>query len=57
MHGEDKNQFKANFAPVNVATFSSIAINIQRKNGNHSITEGQILFGAKLHELFELLRT
>ena len=57
IHREDKNQFKANFAPVNAATFSTIAINIQRKNGNHSITEGQIKFGAKLKELFHLLRT
>ena len=57
IHGEDKNKYRANNAPMNVSTFSSIAINIQRKNGNHSITEGQIKFGAKLSELFKLLRT
>ncbi len=57
VHGEDSNQWKHRNAPVNVAVFSSIAINIHRKNGNHSITESQIKFGANVKELFHLLRT
>ena len=57
IHNEDKNRYKVKNAPMNMSTFSSIAINILRKNGNHSITEGQIKFGAKVSELFKLLRT
>ncbi|MEM6698224.1 MAG: ISAs1 family transposase [Bacteroidota bacterium] len=40
IHGEDESQFKVNNAPMNAATFSSIAINIHRANGNYSITDG-----------------
>lgn len=57
IHGEDKNRLKTNYAPMNTATFSSIAINIHRRNGNYSITEGQIKFGTNVKELFSLLRT
>ena len=57
IHGEDTNRLKLENAPLNAATFSSIAINIHRANGNHSITHGQIKFGANVKELFQLLRT
>jgi len=57
VHGEDSNRLTKANAPVNAAVFSSIAINIHRKNGNHSITEGQIKFGANVKELFNFWRT
>lgn len=55
IHGEDGNQIKKNNGPVNSAVFSSIAINIHRKNGNHSITDGQLKFSSNVNELFEFL--
>lgn len=42
---------------MNVATFSSIAINIHRANGNYSITDGQIKFATNVKELFKFTRT
>lgn len=57
IHGEDSNRLKKENGPINTAVFSSIAINIHRKNGNHSITEGQIKFGANVNELFKFIRT
>jgi len=57
VHGEDNNQYRKNNAPVNVSTFSTIVLNLHRKNGNKSITEGQIKFGANIESLFKLLRT
>ena len=57
VHGEDKNRLKNANGPINFAVFSSIAINVHRKNGNYSITEGQIKFGAKVKELFKYFRT
>jgi len=57
VHKEDTNRLKLKNAPLNVATFSSIAINIHRANGNHSITYGQIKFGANVKKLFQFLRT
>jgi len=40
---------------MNSAVFSSIAINIHRKNGNHSITHGQLKFSSNVNELFKFL--
>lgn len=57
IHNEDRNAIKTNNGPVNSAVFSSIAINIHRSNGTHSITESQTKFGAKLKKIFDLLRT
>ncbi len=57
VHQEDKNRIHSGNGPVNTAIMSTIAINIHRKNGNDSITDGQIRFGAKLNELFVLCRT
>jgi predicted transposase YbfD/YdcC len=56
-HNEDRNAIRTNNGPVNSAIFSSISINIHRKNGNHSITKWQIKFGANVKKLFRLLRT
>ena len=56
-HKEDDNQIRAKNGPVNIATISSIAINIHRKNGNDSIKDGQIKFRAMLKDLFDLCRT
>lgn len=55
IHGEDTNQIKKDNGPVNSAIFSSIAINIHRKNGNHSITDGQLKFSSNVKELFNFL--
>lgn len=57
VHGEDNNSYKNNNAPMNAATFSSIAINIHRANGNYSITDGQIKFATNVKELFKFTRT
>jgi predicted transposase YbfD/YdcC len=57
IHKEDDNRIRTNNGPVNSAIFSSIAINLHRKNGNYSITDGQIKFGAKVKDLFGMLRT
>jgi len=57
IHGEDKNKYRNNNAPVNVSTISTIVLNLHRKNGNSSITEGQIKFGVNIKSLFKLLRT
>jgi len=42
---------------MNAATFSSIAINVHRANGNYSITDGQIKFDTNVEELFKFTRT
>lgn len=57
IHKEDANQIRTKNGPINNAIFSTIAINIHRKNGNHSITHGQIKFGRQIENLFELIRT
>jgi len=57
VHKEDDNRITKNNGPVNSAIFSSIAINIHRKNGNHSITKGQMICNANFFELFEYIRT
>ena len=41
IHGEDTNPVRTRNGPINTATFSAIAINIHRKNGYHSISDGQ----------------
>jgi len=55
IHREDNNQIRKNNGPVNAAVLSSIAINITRKNGFHSITEGKLNFSANVNELFEMI--
>jgi len=40
IHKEDKNKIRCGTGPVAASIFSSIAINIHRKNGNDSISEG-----------------
>lgn len=57
IHKEDNNQIVKNNGPVNSAILSSIAINIHRKNGIHSITEAQIKANANFNELFDVIRT
>jgi predicted transposase YbfD/YdcC len=57
IHGEDNNQIRKHNGPVNSAVFSSIAINLHRKNGNWSITEGQIKFGRDIPKALQTLRT
>lgn len=55
IHGEDRNQIRTANGPINTAVFSSMAINIHRKNGQISITEGQIINSSNVNELFNLI--
>ncbi len=57
IHQEDDNQICKDNGPVNAAVFSTIAMNIHRKNGNDSIKYGQIKFRGKVKELFKFCRT
>jgi predicted transposase YbfD/YdcC len=54
---EDENRIRCGNGPIAASIFSTIAINIHRKNGNESITNGIILFRAKIAELFNIIRT
>lgn len=54
---EDENRIKCGSGPIAASIFSTIAINVHRKNGNSSITNGIILFRAKVKELFNIIRT
>lgn len=54
-HNEDDNQIKKGNGPVNYSIFSSITINIHRKNGQKSILEGQIINSSNVKELFDTL--
>jgi len=55
VHKEDKNRIRKDNGPINMSIFSSIAINIHRKNGNDSITEGQIKFCCNLPSALEIV--
>ena len=57
IHKEDDNGIRTNNGPVNSAIFSSIAINIHRKNGKYSITDAQVWANVNFYELFALFRT
>lgn len=57
IHKENDNKITKGNGPVNSAIFSSIAINIHRKNGLHSITEAQAFANANFNELFKQIRT
>jgi len=62
IHQEDENRIRTKNGPVNMATISSIAINIHRNNGNDSIKDGQMEYRAKIKDeeikdLLELFRT
>lgn len=54
IHNEDKNRMNTKNGPINNSIISTIAINIHRKRGNHSITDSQIKFGADVKELFNI---
>jgi predicted transposase YbfD/YdcC len=57
IHKEDKNKIHCGSGPIVASVFSTIAINIHRKNNHDSITHGQILFRANVKELFNIIRT
>ena len=57
VHKEDKNRIRTGNAPVNCSVISTIAINIHRKAGNWSITEGQVRCNANFRSLFDQIRT
>ena len=54
IHNEDDNRVRTNNGPIKQSIISTIAINIHRKNGNPSITDSQIKFGANVKELFNI---
>ena len=54
IHNEDDNRVRTNNGSINQSIISTIAINIHRKNGNPSITDSQIKFGANVKELFNI---
>lgn len=57
IHKEDKNGIRSGTGPVSASVFSSIAINIHRKNGNDSISEGQIKFRNNVRGLLGFCRS
>ena len=57
IHKEDKNKIRCGTGPVAASIFSSIAINIHRKNGNDSIYEGQIKFRNNVKYLVKFYST
>lgn len=54
-HKEDGNRIRKANGPIAFAVFSSIAINLHRKNGQYSIKDGQMINSSNVNELFELL--
>lgn len=57
IHGEDTNRIIHPNGAVNNATISTITINLHRTKHEHSITNSQILFGARLAKSMDILRT
>jgi predicted transposase YbfD/YdcC len=57
IHQEDNNLIRCGSGPIAASIFSTIALNIHRKEGNASITHGQILFRANVESLFNIIRT
>lgn len=54
VHNEDNNQIKNHNGAINYAVFSSISINIQRKNGHRSVTENQMELSANIQETLKM---
>ena len=54
-HKEDKNRIRKGSGPLASAVFSSVAINLHRKNGQYSIKDGQMVNSSNVNQLFELL--
>lgn len=54
IHKEDNNRMNTKNGPINNSIVSTIAINIHRKNGQSSISDSQIKFGANVKELFNI---
>lgn len=57
IHNEDNNRIKTGTGPVAASVFSTIAINIHRKNGFHSITEAQVYARKDIQTLACQIRT
>ena len=57
VHKEDQNRIRKGNGPINMSIMSTIAINIHRKHGNDSITNGQIKCGCNLKWTLGLVRT
>lgn len=55
--GEDANRIRHKTGAVNVAIVGTMALNLHRRWGHDSITEGQIKFGSNVKELTKLIRT
>ena len=56
VQNEDNNKVTSGNAPVSISICGTIAINIHRKNGNQSITYGQIIFGADIPLVLKSIR-
>ena len=56
VQNEDNNKVTSGNAPVTISICGTIAINIHRKNGNQSITYGQIIFGADIPLVLKSIR-
>ena len=57
VHKEDKNAIRCGNGPIATSIFSSIAINIHRKNGNQSITDAQMEAAVNVKDFAIRLRT
>jgi predicted transposase YbfD/YdcC len=57
VHNEDNNGVKSGNGPVVLSVCSSIAINLHRKEGNDSISYGQIKFGANIGRVLNIIST
>jgi len=57
VHKEDHNRIKTGTGPIAFAVFSTVAINIHRKQGFQSITEAQDHAIANISDLFCLIST
>jgi predicted transposase YbfD/YdcC len=57
LYKEDKNRIRCGSGPICASILSATAINIHRKKGHSSITNGQILFRANVKELIKIYRT
>jgi predicted transposase YbfD/YdcC len=55
--GEDTNRIRHKTGAINVAVLGTVALNLHRRWGQASITEGQIKFGSNVKELSKLIRT
>lgn len=54
--GEDANRIRHRTSAMSDAVLGRVGLNLHRKAGHDSITEGQIKFGSTVKELIKLIR-